>query len=231
LGEIPAEALSVPLAQDLAKPQTSLRLKPSTEVKRLDLVLRTENDLARSRLLYRLTVLRIPWGRLEQSGGKRSTFHEVWLVEWHPEFALQIIEANGLQSEAPRLRFRGKSGGAVVRWGNDQDRPRMSFAPVADPRAHPGAKVNFRRGEHASAVCRHRGLASMASRSEEERLRRWRLVLGKESQAARGKSGMDDGLPVSLDSDDAQMDEVLEALYSWLSGQVEPRVTPARQRD
>ncbi len=94
LGEIPAEAPSVPLAQDLAKLQTSLRLKPSTEVKRLDLDLRTENDLARSRLLYRLTVLRIPWGRLEQSGGKRSTFHEVWIVEWHPEFALLVIEAN-----------------------------------------------------------------------------------------------------------------------------------------
>jgi hypothetical protein len=53
----------------------------------------------------------------------------------------------------------------------------------------------------------------MASRSEEERLRRWRLVLGKESQTGRGRAGMDDGLPVSLDSDDAQMDKVLEALY------------------
>jgi Mg-chelatase subunit ChlD len=53
----------------------------------------------------------------------------------------------------------------------------------------------------------------MASPSEEERLRRWRLVLGKESQTGRGKAGMDDGLPVSLDSDDAQMDKVLEALY------------------
>jgi Family of unknown function (DUF5682) len=94
LGEIPAEAPSVPLAQDLAKVQTSLRLKPSTAVKRLDLDLRTENDLARSRLLHRLIVLRIPWGRLEQSGGKRSTFHEVWIVEWQPEFALAVIDAN-----------------------------------------------------------------------------------------------------------------------------------------
>jgi VWA domain containing CoxE-like protein len=53
----------------------------------------------------------------------------------------------------------------------------------------------------------------MASRSEEERLRRWRLVLGKESQTGRDRAAMDDGLPVSLDSDDAQMDKVLEALY------------------
>jgi len=94
LGEVPREAPSVPLEQDLAKQQTSLRLKPSTEVKRLDLDLRKENDLARSRLLHRLTVLNIPWGRHEQSGGKRSTFHEVWLVEWQPEFAVAVIEAN-----------------------------------------------------------------------------------------------------------------------------------------
>jgi Family of unknown function (DUF5682) len=94
LGEIPPEAPSVPLAQDLAKLQTSLRLKPSDLVKRLDLDLRKENDLARSRLLHRLLALKIPWGRLEQSGGKRSTFHEVWKVAWQPEFALAIIEAN-----------------------------------------------------------------------------------------------------------------------------------------
>jgi len=94
LGEVPPETPSVPLAQDLAKQQTSLRLKPSTEARRLDLDLRKENDLARSRLLHRLTVLKVPWGRHEQTGGKRSTFHEVWLVEWQPEFAVAVIEAN-----------------------------------------------------------------------------------------------------------------------------------------
>jgi Mg-chelatase subunit ChlD len=53
----------------------------------------------------------------------------------------------------------------------------------------------------------------MATPTEEERLRRWRLVLGKESQTIPGRDGMDDGLAVNLDSDDAQMDKVLEALY------------------
>ncbi len=38
-------------------------------------------------------------------------------------------------------------------------------------------------------------------------------MLGKESQTGRDRAAMDDGLPVSLDSDDAQMDKVLEALY------------------
>jgi len=94
VGEVPPEAPSVPLAQDLAKHQSSLRLKPSTEIKRLDLDLRKENDLARSRLLHRLGVLGIPWGRHEQTGGKTSTFHEVWLLEWKPEFAVAAIEAN-----------------------------------------------------------------------------------------------------------------------------------------
>src|SRR5690606_35651014 len=47
---------------------------------------------------------------------------------------------------------------------------------------------------------------------EEERLRRWRLVLGKpaESDPAGGGS---DGLGFQLGGDDLQMDRVLEALY------------------
>jgi hypothetical protein len=53
----------------------------------------------------------------------------------------------------------------------------------------------------------------MATPTEEERLRRWRPVLGKESQTIPGRAGMDDGLAGNLDSDDAQMDKVLEALY------------------
>jgi len=52
-----------------------------------------------------------------------------------------------------------------------------------------------------------------AIQGEDERFRRWRLVLGKESQAVRGGAGPDDGLPVALVDDDAQMDKVLEALY------------------
>jgi hypothetical protein len=94
MGEVPHDAPTVPLAQDLARQQTSLRLKPSTEVKRLDLDLRKDGDLARSRLLHRLAVLGITWGRHEHSGGKTSTFHELWVLEWLPEFAVAVIEAN-----------------------------------------------------------------------------------------------------------------------------------------
>lgn len=94
LGSVPDDAPQVPLSQDLARQQTSLRMKPSSESKLMDLDLRKENDLARSRLLHRLTLLGIGWGEFQQSGGRTSTFHEIWRVEWKPEFAVALIEAN-----------------------------------------------------------------------------------------------------------------------------------------
>jgi Mg-chelatase subunit ChlD len=53
----------------------------------------------------------------------------------------------------------------------------------------------------------------MAVQTDEERLRRWRLVLGKESQPSRTGSAIEEGLGVTLMDDDARMDKVLEALY------------------
>jgi Mg-chelatase subunit ChlD len=53
----------------------------------------------------------------------------------------------------------------------------------------------------------------MATETEAERLRRWRLVLGRESENVHGSALAGAGLPVSLVDDDAQMDKVLEALY------------------
>jgi hypothetical protein len=49
--------------------------------------------------------------------------------------------------------------------------------------------------------------------SNDERLKRWRLVLGREAECAGGAAGAGAGLPCGLDGDDAQMDKVLEALY------------------
>jgi len=94
LGEVPEDTPSVPLARDLAQLQKSLRLKPSTEVRLLDLDLRGDTDRARSHLLHRLGLLGIAWGIWQKTGGKASTFHEVWQIQWHPEFALAVIEAN-----------------------------------------------------------------------------------------------------------------------------------------
>jgi Mg-chelatase subunit ChlD len=53
----------------------------------------------------------------------------------------------------------------------------------------------------------------MAASTDDERLRRWRLVLGKESQQSRTGSAIEEGLGVTLMDDDPQIDKVLEALY------------------
>lgn len=94
LGEVPEDAPSVPLAQDLARLQRTLRLKPTSEVRLLDLDLRNATDLQRSRLLHRLNLLDIPWGTAKHSERKTSTFHEIWQLAWQPEFAVKLIEAN-----------------------------------------------------------------------------------------------------------------------------------------
>ena len=55
----------------------------------------------------------------------------------------------------------------------------------------------------------------MSTLTNDEQLRRWRLVLGKSAQCAGGGagSGTGEGIPCDLGGDDAQVDKVLEALY------------------
>lgn len=93
LGAVPAETPSVPLQQDLAREQKRLRLAPEAGDRVLELDLRKETDLDRSRLLHRLRLLGIFWGNDQRVHGKRGTFHEHWRLRWQPEFAVQVIEA------------------------------------------------------------------------------------------------------------------------------------------
>lgn len=94
LGVIPDETPMVPLAQDLAREQKRLRLPPEAAQRQLDLDLRKPNELDRSRLLHRLNLLGIPWGKPQrQRGAQKGTFHELWAVQWQPEFAVALIEA------------------------------------------------------------------------------------------------------------------------------------------
>ncbi|GAA4461135.1 DUF5682 family protein [Phytohabitans houttuyneae] len=101
LGEVPDDMPAVPLARDLAAQQRSLRLKPEALERALDLDLRREIDLARSRLLHRLRLLAIPWG--EPLGGSRGkgTFREEWRLRWLPEFAIAVVEAGGYGTTVP----------------------------------------------------------------------------------------------------------------------------------
>jgi hypothetical protein len=95
LGTVPPDVPTVPLQRDVEQAQKSLRLKPEAVQKTLDLDLRNANDLARSHLLHRLNLIDVPWGTLAKVGrSARGTFHEVWTLQWQPEFALRLIEAS-----------------------------------------------------------------------------------------------------------------------------------------
>lgn len=94
LGSVPADVPTVPLQRDLEQAQKTLRLKPEAVQRTLDLDLRNSNDLARSHLLHRLRLLDVPWGELAKVGRSHGTFHEVWILQWQPEFLLQLIEAS-----------------------------------------------------------------------------------------------------------------------------------------
>ena len=94
LGEVPEACPSVPLQQDLAALQKSLRLKVSADSVLLDLDQRKPTDLARSHLLHRLNLLDIPWGKLDADQRQRtSTFHEVWTLQWKPELSVALMVA------------------------------------------------------------------------------------------------------------------------------------------
>jgi hypothetical protein len=41
--------------------------------------------------LHRLLLLGVAWGSLERVQGKLGTFHEVWNLQWEPEFAVEVI--------------------------------------------------------------------------------------------------------------------------------------------
>ncbi len=92
LGLVPEETPLAPLQQDLAREQKRLRLPAEALERALDLDLRKPNDMDRSRLLHRLSLLGVQWGETQQAGGK-GTFHEIWRLRWQPEFVVTLIEA------------------------------------------------------------------------------------------------------------------------------------------
>jgi hypothetical protein len=92
LGAVPEETPLAPLQQDLAREQKRLRLPAEASERALDLDLRKPNDLDRSRLLHRLSLLGVRWGETQRAGGK-GTFHEIWRLRWDPEFVVELIEA------------------------------------------------------------------------------------------------------------------------------------------
>lgn len=94
MGVVPDETPAVPLQRDVEARQRRLRMKPSTQITQLDLDLRNDTDRARSRMLHQLRLLDIPWGDPQRTRTSGSTFHEVWRLQWHVEFVVNLIEAN-----------------------------------------------------------------------------------------------------------------------------------------
>ena len=93
LGRVPDTVPLTPLAQDLARHQRSLRLKPTPTLTTVTLDLRKESQLDRSVLLHRLRLLGIEWGTETDAGRSRGTFKEAWDLCWEPEYAVALIEA------------------------------------------------------------------------------------------------------------------------------------------
>jgi hypothetical protein len=95
LGTVPADTPMVPLQRDLHDQQRRLRLRPEAAPHDYDLDLRKPNDLARSHLLHRLTLLGVKWGApREAQSANIGTFRESWQLTWRPELDLALIEAS-----------------------------------------------------------------------------------------------------------------------------------------
>lgn len=93
LGSVPEDAPLVPLDADLRRQAKSLRLPLSATAKEITLDLRKDTDRSKSRLLHRLRILGIEWGKPSHTSGT-GTFKEGWVLEWVPDFAIGIILAS-----------------------------------------------------------------------------------------------------------------------------------------
>ncbi|MBF6350801.1 hypothetical protein IU448_17515 [Nocardia flavorosea] len=121
LGAVPADSPTVPLAADLHTQARSLRLKQEALTRTVDLDLRKDRDMAKSRLLHRLRLLGVDWGvPATGTAGTTGTFRETWELRWEPEFAVRVIEAARwgttvqAAAEAKILDAAGRDGSGVA---------------------------------------------------------------------------------------------------------------------
>lgn len=93
VGEIDEAVPQMPLAADLARWQRKLKLKPEALPNDISIDLRSETGGAKSLLLHRLNLIKVPWGRLQDAGRSRGSFRENWRLAWEPEFSVKLAEA------------------------------------------------------------------------------------------------------------------------------------------
>ena len=94
LGEVPDTVPTVPLKADFEASVKRLRLEKSTLETLLELDMRKEAHLEKSRFLHRINLLGLQWGKEKAVAGKKQgRFHENWQLHWLPDFEIKIIEA------------------------------------------------------------------------------------------------------------------------------------------
>jgi hypothetical protein len=116
IGVVPSDAPMVPLARDLLREQRRCRLRPTAEVRIVELDLRGQGGRARSQLLHRLAALEVPWGELTDGRGSSGTFRETWRLAWEPELAVTLVERAGLGTTveaAATARLAERAGAAT----------------------------------------------------------------------------------------------------------------------
>ena len=92
VGTIPPDLPLAPLLDDLERQQKATRLKSEALPRELLIDLRSDAGTARSRLLHRLAILGVPWGRITDAGRSRGTFREKWVLAWEPELAVALVD-------------------------------------------------------------------------------------------------------------------------------------------
>ncbi len=99
VGKVPPEIPQVPLQRDMEATIKTSRLSKeyaSSEASEKELDLRKESALAASKLLHRLALMNIPWGKpMKGSQYKLGSFSEKWKLHWRPDYAIRVIEAGG----------------------------------------------------------------------------------------------------------------------------------------
>ncbi len=91
IGKVPDELPKLPLQNDFETLAQKYRLSITAEGKEYELDLRKELDLNRSKLIYRIEILSIQWGKKLYARTK-GTFKEVWMLKWQPEMFINLIE-------------------------------------------------------------------------------------------------------------------------------------------
>ncbi|MCI4141773.1 DUF5682 family protein [Streptomyces sp. MMS20-AI2-20] len=117
LGQVPDTVPAVPLQRDLERTRRRLRLEPQPDERELDLDLRKETDAERSRLLHRLRLLGIDWGRPAVSRSGTGTFRETWRLRWEPELAVRTAEAGVWGTTVPAAATAKAEADAVAARG------------------------------------------------------------------------------------------------------------------